>query len=241
MALTAKLKQVLLNTDTPATVLLVLASDLLGPELLTWDPETIRMELEEAAGCKVSTASLNKLMAAIEIVTTDSFYRDLPSFIRLCNALYNGTLGLDTWDPADASEVAWGITEALLLWPPAPQEEEPFDHKIVEYIGHALKDEGIMQPPDVLQLGLLPEDIWSKVQGAFSDDPTMFAMIYQVEKAKTDEINKMVKERLRLLLTLLDELTLDTGDAKSSVQKMLGALRKADERSAKMKSVINAP
>ena len=164
MAMTPKLKEALQAPTTPATVLLVLAVDLLGPDVLQWDPTTVRMELEELAGVKVSAASLNKLMAAVELVGTDGFYRDLPAYIRLCNVLYNGTLDLETFDPADAGEIAWGITEALLIWPPDPQDDEPFDHKIVEYIGHALRDEGIMQPHDVLQLGILPEDVWNKVQ-----------------------------------------------------------------------------
>ncbi len=237
MALTPKLKEALLDPTTPATVLLVLAVDLLGPDVLRWDPATIRLELEEISGTKLPAASLNKLMAAMEIVATDGFYRDLPSFIRLCNALYNGTLDLETFDPADAGEIAWGITEALLIWPPDPQDEEPFDHKIVEYIGHALRDEGIMRPPDVLQLGILPEDVWNKVQASFSDDPQMFAAIYSIESAKTDEINQIVKARLAQALTLMDELPLQTGDAKDSIKRMLAALKQTEEKSDKLQPV----
>jgi len=168
-------------------------------------------------------------MASLEIVTSDGFYRDLPTFIRLCNALYNGTLDLESFDPADAGEIAWGITEALLVWPPDPQDDEPFDSKIVAYIGHALRDEGIMRPPDVLQLGILPDDVWSQVQETFSDDPQMFAAIYDVEAAKTEEINQMVKFRLRRTLTLLDELPLQVGDAKDSIKRMLAALKQTEE------------
>jgi len=237
MALTPKVKEIILDGNTPATVLLVLAVDLLSEELLTWDPATVRMELEEMAGAKLPPASLNRLMAAVEIVTSDGFYRDLPTFVRLCNTLYNGTLDLETWDPADAGEVAWGITEALLLWPPDPQDEEPFDHKIVEYIGFALKDEGIMRPPDVLQLGILPKDVWAEVQNTFSDDPQMFAAIYDVEAAKTEEINQMVKARLRTILTLLDETPLQVGDAKDSVKNMLAALKRTEEKSDELKPV----
>jgi len=179
-------------------------------------------------------------MAAIELVTTNGFYRDLPTFIRLCNVLYNGTMDLETFDPADAGEIAWGVTESLLIWPPDPQDEEPFDQKIATYIGYALKDEGIMQPPDVLQLGILPSDVWAKVQAAFSDDPQMFRMIHDVEKAKTDEINAMVKQRLAVILHTLDEIPLDTGDAKDSVRTMLGALKRTEQKSDELKPVNHA-
>lgn len=235
MSLSPKLKQVLLDPQTPATVLLVAAVDALSPEALTWDPETIRLELEEALASKISNATLNKLMGALELVTTDGFYRDLPTFIRLCNVLYNGTLNLEVFDPADAGEIAWGITEALLIWPPDPTDEEPFDHKIVEYIGQALRDEGIMQPPDVLQLGILPEDVWSRVQAAFSDDPTMFRMIHDVEKQKTDEINAMVKDRLRVILYTLDDLPLSSGHATDSVKKMLEAIKREEKDGEELK------
>lgn len=237
MALTPKLKEVLLDPRTPATVLLVLAVDLLGPEVLQWDPATVHMELEESLGTKPSAACFNKLMGAMELVASDAFYRDLPTFIRLCNVLYNGTLDLENFDPADAGEVAWGITEALLIWPPDPQDDEPFDQKIVEYIGYALRDEGIMRPPDVLQLGILPDDTWSRVQDTFSDDPQMFRAIYGVEAAKTEEINQMVKDRLRQILVLLDVIPLQTGDAKDSVKRMLAALKQTEETSDEMKPV----
>lgn len=235
MALTRKEREILLDDQTSATVLLVLSAELLGPEMLQWDPATIRMELEEATASKLSDATLNKLMAAIELVTTDGFYRDLPTFIRLCNTLSHGTLNPEVFDPADAGEIAWGITEALLIWPPNPQDEEPFDDKIVKYIGQALQDEGIMTPPDILQLGLLPKDTWSEAQMAYADDPQMFSMIYDIERAKTADIDRMVKQRLSRVLQTLSELNLQTGDAQASAKKLLAALKQADRESSERK------
>jgi len=240
MALNSHVKQAMSTRETSSTVLLVLAVDLLGPEVLQWDPATIRAELEELNGSETFPLSnFNKLMAAIEIVTSDSFYTSLPDFIRLCNVLYNGTIDLESFDPADAAEIAWGITEALLIWPPEPQEERPFDDKIIQYIGYALKDEGIMVPPDVLRLGVTGgENIWERVQGTFSDDPEMFAAIFAVEKAKTEEINQLVKDRLRRLLVTLDSLPLNTGDAKDSVKNMLAAIQKTQEEGSKLESTM---
>jgi len=198
------------------------------------------MELEQINGdALIPLINFNKLMAAIELVTTDSFYTSLPDFIRLCNVLYNGTLDLESFDPADAVEVAWGVTEALLIWPPDPDEDQPFADKIVQYIGHALKDEGIMVPPDVLRLGVTEgENIWDQVQGTFSDDPSMFHAIYGMEKAKTDEINQVVKARLRHLLELLDELPLATGNAKDAVKRMLAAIKQTEAQGSKMEPAV---
>jgi hypothetical protein len=240
MALNPRMRAALSDRTTPSTALLVIAVDLLGLEILSWDPSTVRMELEEANGAdQLPLINFNKLMAAIELVTTDVFYRSLPDFIRLCNVLYNGTLDLESFDPADAAEVAWGVTESLLIWPPDTDNESPFDDKIVKYIGYALKDEGIMVPPDVLRLGVTEgENIWDQVQGTFSDDPPMFAAIYGVEKAKTDEINQLVKARLRHLLELLDSLPLNAGDAEDSVKRMLAAIRATEEQGSKLEPAL---
>jgi len=237
MPLTSIIKEALLDPETPSTALLVIASDLLGEEMLQWDPTTIRMELAEVAAADIPPAVLNRLMAAIEMVTTDGFYKDLPTFIRLCNALFNGTLDSTTFDPADAAEIAWGITEALLIWPPERDDDEPFDEKIVGYIGHVLADEGILQPPDVLGVGKLPTDMRSRIHANYSDDPTMYAAIHEVEKAKTDEINQLVKTRLAQLLGLLDALPLQTGSAEGAVRDMFKALDRQEEESDKLRPV----
>jgi len=219
-----------------ATTLLIIAADGLDGEFLTWDPETIRRELQDTFQTELPPANFNKLMAAVQLITTDGFYQDLPDFIAICNTLYNGTFNPTTFDPADAGEIAWGITESLLIWPPDPKEENPFTDEILAYIGKAIRDEGIMIPPDVLRLGLPGgQDMWSQVQGTFSDDPAMFGAIYEVEKSKTAEINQMVKARLRALLEQLDGLQLADGDARSLAVDMLQALQQKAKASDKLR------
>jgi hypothetical protein len=133
--------------------------------------------------------------------------------------------------------VAWGITEALLLWPPSPQDEAPFCDQITGYIGEVLKDEGIMQPPDVLRLGG-DSGLWQKAQMGFSDDPAMFNAIYGVEKSKTDEINQLVKRRLREIMELLENLSLNTGNAENAVKRMFSAIGRERQDSQEMKPNI---
>jgi hypothetical protein len=235
--MTPKQREILLDPTTPATALLALAVALLDSDVLYWDPMTIRLELSEMLGAGLPQANLNKLMAAIELVTTDGFYRDLPTFIRLCNVLYNGTLIVDQFDPADAGEIAWGIVEALFIWPPDPDDDEPFARPIVEYIGHALVDEGIISPPDVLQLGVLPKGLAERVRVSFSDDPVMSRAIHDVEKAKTEEINNTVMSRLRRLLKTLAEAQLGS-DAVQAAQTMLAALQQTRRQSDELKPLL---
>jgi hypothetical protein len=196
------------------------------------------MEVRDTFGVELPQTNFNKLMAAVEIVTTDVFYNDLPAFIRLCNVLYNGTLDIEQFDPADAAEISWGITEALLLWPPDPDDEEPFAEDILAYIGEVVKDEGIMLPPDVLRLGIgLDDSLWDQVQGEFSDDPEMWEAIHQKETDKTDDINATIKQRLTALLRILDSLPLANGKAEESIKRMLAQIEKSRRAGAELKPI----
>lgn len=228
----------LLRGETFATVLLTICGEHFGGEFLDWDPEVIQMEVNAEFQTEISQANYNKLMVAIRMVNTDVFYKSLPDFIDICNTLFNGTFNPGQFDPADAAEVAWGVTEALLIWPPESRDEEPFDAKIVGYIGHVVRAEGIMVPPDVLRLGQIGgEDLWARVQSSYMDDPTMFAAIYDVEKEKTDEINTLVKDRLRALLSQLSSLPLQGNSTENMVQQLLQSLQEAQAEGEKLQPI----
>jgi len=235
--ITQRVKDILRDETTPGTVLISIFVDIYGMEALEWDPETIHMELEELLGSKMPPSPFNKLMAAIEVTTSDSFYRDLPSFIRLCNALYDGTLHVGTFDPADAVEIAWGVAEALLLWPPLPDEQEPFDQKIVGYIQQALRDEGLARAPGILSIGNMPMKEYEHVQESFADDPVMFQAITELERAKIEEIERIVGQRLSLAAALFNEVKLDNGDALAAVKRLQQVLQLASEDRTKLRPV----
>ena len=223
------LQEILSSPSTFATVFLTVAADKFGSEFLGWDPETIRMEMDQQFSIKMPDVCFNRLMVAVQLVTSDAFYKSLPDFIQACICLTHGMMTTDTWEPADALEIAWGVTEALIIWPPPPKEEEPFTQDIVKYIQMALEDEGIMNPPDVLRIGA-KSDLLPKVQATYSDDPEMFAAIYEVEQGKGEDINQGIRNNLRLLIHQLHDLKLDNGDTANSVQLMLKALQKESKQ-----------
>ena len=226
--------EILASTNSPATVILVVAVDACGKDIFTWDPETIQEEMTDLLGRQMPSQAYNRLMAGIELVTSDAFYKDLPTFLRLCHALYSGILIVDEFVPADAAEVAWAVTEALIIWPPDKNDESPFCDQIIGYIGEVLKDEGILKPPDVLRLGG-GSGLLQKVQMGFSDDPAMFNAIYGVEQMKTDEINQIVKSRLRQIMELLEDLPLNVGDAENAVKRMFSAIGRERQSSQEMR------
>jgi hypothetical protein len=193
--------------------------DRFGTEALQWDPTTITLEIEEEFAVDLSQLSLDKLFVAIQIMTTDKFYKSLPDFISFCNVLSGDTYRPDMWDPADAEEVAWGVTEALLLYPPEDDDPEPFTDEIRSYIGAMLDREGLINPPDILRIALRQARVSPSIED-FSDDPTMFNAVYDLEEGKRQDIEQTVRMRTKLMAAQFRALKLKTG-AVDQVVKML--------------------
>ena len=205
------------SRETFATVLLTLFLDKFGMEALHWDPATITLEIEEEFDVELPQLSLDKLLVAIQLLTTDQFFKSLPDFINFCNVLGGDTYRPDMWDPADAEEVAWGITEALLISPPDDEDPEPFTDEIRAYIGSVLDSEGIINAPDILRVALRAARVSPSIQD-FSDDPEMFNAVYDVEAGKTEDINQSIRLKTGLLIKQLAALDLQNGNTKSVVE-----------------------
>lgn len=199
------------SPQTFGLALLTLFLDRFGTEGLTWDPGTIAMEIEDEFDVDLPQSVFDKLMTAINILTSDTFYRSLPDFIIMCNVLSGDTYRPDTFDPSDSVEIAWGLTEGLLIAPPEDDELEPFSDEIRAYIGAVMDSEGIINAPDILKIAIRRANV-SDAANEFSDDPAMFNAIYEVEAAKTDEINAIIKEKAVLLIEQLLMLPLINGD-----------------------------
>lgn len=208
------------SPQTFATVLITVFLDRFGTDGLTWDPSTIAMEVEDEFDVDLPQLALDKLMAAIALITTDRFYTSLPDFIATCNILSGDTYDPNTFDPAEGDEIAWGITESMLIYPPDDEAESPFSDEIRAYIGAALDAEGIINPPDILRIALRSANVSTSLDD-FSDDPSMFNAIYDMESAKTGDINRIVKEKTKMLHDQLAALKLQNG----STEKVLTALQ----------------
>jgi hypothetical protein len=212
-------KQLLSNPDTFATTLVAILIDQYGTEALTWSPETIRLELHDDFQVQVPQVCIDKIMAAICILTTNDFYKSLPRFIQLCNVLADDTFNPLVFDPADSFEMAWAITEAMLLSP--PEEDEPFTEEIRFYIGHMLTEEGVVNPPDVLRIAIQDVTIEDPLAGD-TEDPAMYAAFYESQRSKSAEISAMLKRQIDELFAELQALDLrngNTGDLLSRMQK----------------------
>lgn len=213
-------RAMLMSEDTFTTPLFLIVMDKYGPEALQWAPETIRRELEDDFQLQLPRYTLDKLMAAVTIVTTNYFYKDVTRFIELCNILSGDEFQPDEFEPADAGEILLAMTESLLLWPPDDDvEDTEFSEEIQEYIRQVLDEEGILKPFDVLRLAFR-NDRAAVVDAEYADDPEMFAAIYDMQQNKQDGLKVMLMENVEALIQQLRLLPLSTGNTEQAVKQL---------------------
>lgn len=217
-------RDLLRNDISYATTLLIWALDTLGPECLYWHPQTLKAEVEKHAGCPITKGNFDKLMAAIAIVTTDVFFRDVSRFIQLANVLAGDDFEPDEFDPADSVECAWAITEALLLWPPDAENSEPFSDDIRHYLRFILREEGYVVAPDILRIAI-DHDLRPSINADFADDPVMFSAMYENQQAKTQEVEDIIRLNLIEMMEQLKTLPLTQGSTAELMKRLTTMIR----------------
>jgi hypothetical protein len=204
--------------------LLVLFMDVYGAEGLNWMPETIEMEIRDDSGVDLPEANFDKLLTAISLLVTDNFFVSPTDFTRACVVLSGHVVNPGSLILPDCADLAWGLTEGMMINPPDEDNEAPFSKEIVAYVGACLNDEGILNPPDILRIGLRDKDLADNARYSFSDDPEMMAAISGFEEDKTSSINSLVLNRLKDLFAQLQLLPLKNGQAVAVARKMMAGL-----------------
>ena len=210
----------LLDTDTFATTMLVIAIDAFneeGEDVHTWAPETIAREFKAEFLVDVPAVNIDKLMAAVAVRTTDRFLKSLPSFIRIANVLSGDEFDPNVWNPATAKEMAWSVAESLLLYP--ADEAEPFSQEIAGYIHAQLAREGFYDAcPSILRFALRPPGY---LYDRFPDRASAQAWQANQER-RAGEIDHIVQEGLRDLFEQLGHLQLRQGSTKDLIRALRG-------------------
>lgn len=206
------------SPDSFATTLLMLFLDRNGTEALNWSPETVAMEMYDDFGVVVPHTNFDRLMVGVSLLISDGFYKSLPDFAEFCCVLSGEGASPHLLQLPTVCDIAWGLTEGLLLVPPT--EDEPFTEEIIGFVAEMVKQEGIINPPDVLRLGHIDRGLKNQINQDYSDDPDMMSMIWKVEDSKKSDINDVIKARLEELFRQLATLPLINGDASSIIEKM---------------------
>ncbi len=212
--------------DTFTTPLFLIVMDKYGEDALSWSPDTIRRELQDDFQLSVPQFTLDKIMAAITLVTTNYFYKDVGRFIEICNILAGDEFQPDEFEPADAGEILFGMTEAMLLWPPGTGQDSQFSAEIREYISQVLKSEGIVEPFDVLRVAF-QDNTPNLVSADFADDPEMYQAIYEMQKSKQSELKTMMLANVEALSRQLYMLPLQNGSTNDVVSQLQNLISQA--------------
>lgn len=136
-------KTVMQDCSASATSVFIAAMYLLGPTFITYEPETIWLELDPCH------SNRDKLMAAIALAMTPSFYWDYRVFAGTVHALNNESVVPEAVSTCGAEQMAWAAFEAELLYALTDGESSrpEYDPSVEAYVATCLFDEGYVVPP----------------------------------------------------------------------------------------------
>lgn len=210
------LRELLTSRDTFATTLLVLVIDTYGPEAMEWSPQTLAMEIHDDFQVDLPQSNIDKIMAAIQLLTTNDFYQRLPMFNYLCNVLSGDPFDPSIFEPATAEEIAWAVVEAALLFP--PEADESFTPEILAFIRKVLESDGVFTVPTVL--GFARSDAQEDPINHLTEDPEMYQAFYANQQQHSTEIDRLVQGQLQELVKQLETLPLRNGNTAELVSRL---------------------
>jgi len=203
----AQLRALMLNPNTPATVLLVLLIDWWGMDWFEWEPDTLREELKDEFNAHVPQLSIDKLWALVTYLTTDQFFTQLPVFIAICNVLSDTEADFETFDPATTEELLWALAELNML---EPINTSKFSEDIKLYVGMQLREDSVLTKPKLLEWAESPPDTEERLD-KFQDDPVFFNAIWDKQKGDDQAMMQRVGTRLFGMVQALKGLPLVSG------------------------------
>jgi len=155
-----------------------------------WTAEMLQIEIKERFGTAIPDDNLGKLMAGMALLTTDNFFRSLPSFLFTVHGLLGDGTDWSYAEPIDIEDLAWAMMETTLLFP--PQEEDFFDSQIVAYCKTMVKREGLLAPPSVLT--------FAKEEEAYGNITPYDENVMKEQADRTNAVNEYIEEQLAALI-----------------------------------------
>jgi len=205
-------KELLVDKATPASVLLVIAIDSMGGDVLTYEIETVVDSLEDEFDVKLPASNVDKLQAMQAIYTTNSFYMSMPAFLSVVDALNNHGVATEYADIPETKEIAWAVTEVLMHLP-----DEDMDHlfhpDIELFIKTVMIHDGFTKIPT--SLSFIKDLNVPAIKDTFLDDPELFEAYDKNKSAEALEVDEYVSEQVRLVMTACAALPLKNRDSKA--------------------------
>ena len=176
----------------------------MGTDVLNWDPESLKSEIQETFGVKLHHIPESRLNAAIMALTSNLWMQDIYMFNIVCNGLGDGLVNHEIFEPASPEEIAWTIVEYSLM-NPTDKKEPPLETQISNnvkiYVSELLKYHAIR-----------PMGIFAFLQSYYSvpvldtTDAEFSNAGYSITEAEYDKVRQYVDEGLSKLVSQVKRL-----------------------------------
>ena len=141
------LKDLLINTETPATILNSLILKEYSSLCYNWEPETLWLELMDDFDLgSINDFTKNKINGVICLNTSDSFYNQWEAFECIGKAFNHQDVMFEDLTPLSPEELTWTIIEARLN----DDDSGTFSYDVEEYIKTCFKAAGVATCPKFL-------------------------------------------------------------------------------------------
>jgi len=161
-------RQVLLDEDATATAVFLAALRTLGREFLSWEPESVWLELADK-DIDLSLENRDKIEAVMTILMREDFRWDAQLFENVVSAFNNVPSTPDTIQEASPAEIAWGAFEAELLSRVTDQRGE-YDYEPIRYTALAMHRYGLVVAPELLTFAQEELNKFNHATDAFRED-----------------------------------------------------------------------
>jgi hypothetical protein len=165
------------------------------------------MEIADDFGVDLPPLAFDRLMTAIQILTTDHFFQRVPDYVRAC-------VVLDGLSPPGAAlclpsidAFAWGTTEGLLISGLMAAPETLFAPTIRALVHHCLVQDGFLQAPIPLAWAMPP-------QPPPEGPAELVALAEERSERLCAEVQDYTVYQMQRLLMQLQHLELESGDTR---------------------------
>lgn len=104
-------RRLLQSPETMATVAHAILRDRWGDEWYWFDQLTVMMDIQDEFKCDPCPEVMDRISAIQVVMTGDSFFKRIDSFMAVCNAFSSGEPFFGAFDPVTVEEAAWGVAE----------------------------------------------------------------------------------------------------------------------------------
>lgn len=189
------------------SALLIACIDDFGMECLQWEPETLEITLREKYG-DIDIDSLQRVLAAISVLTSNMFTQDVSALCLVCTALDFERTASDMFVPAGLDEIMWGLTEARVLL--GGIDDKEFSDEVRLYVAKLLDEEGLKRPPSILKFALKSDETLDL--GVLADLPELSEMFEEDQEMTKSELDSSAMSKLARMMEQIDSLNLQTSD-----------------------------